>query len=369
MSPEELTVPSDGGEAVVPIVFTDEFVADLRRRYEGKPSSYRSDLYYVGTSPDRSGLRAWVEAVVWRVPQPGRAKLIPRLRSDQHLANTLNELAVGAALQTAGRVAMYEHDLAGATPDWYVPGSADHPPVIVEVWSKNHEQRAVGRRRQWQALRDRVSKIPVGVVLNVLSQDRQGPPSTDVAKELVRHLRAWVAQGVPAAGSQIVLPPPNGSKDRVARYRFRVAGELPGATHALLTLPGDGGAYSTADALAQIETKIARYAFTAVSTGAAFVVVIAAQPGTPISKGTLRNIVDGRQSLEVVIDPHAHGQIADITLPMNAVDEPRSFNPAMSALGWVQLELAEEPTEQPTIDLELFPNPARSIEPPVVAGV
>lgn len=353
----------DGGETLTPIVFTDEVVADLTRRFRSKPSSYRSGLYHVATSHERSGLRAWVEGVVGRVPEPGRSKLVPRLLADEHLLNTLNELAVAAILQLSGLVVLYEHDLDGVTPDWFVPGTADDPPVIVEVWTKNYEQRAVGRRRQWQALRDRVGKIPVGVLLNVLPRSRQGPPSTPMAKDLVRDLRVWLEQELPEAGMQIVLPL-GASSDRNSGYRFRLAGVVPDATHALLTLPGEGGTYTTIGLIAQVESKIARYAQVAISAGAAFVVVVAADPGTPISRDLLRSVVEGRQSLEVSIDPHVHGQIADVTLPMNAVDVPRRFHEAVSAVGWVDLRLSGTAAEPPTIDLQLFANPARVVDPP-----
>ena len=354
-----------GEGATRPLVFTAGFVEDLRRRYESKPLSHRVDVFHTATSPDLAGLRAWVETVVSAVPEPGRAKLISRLRSDDHLVNTLNELAVGAALQAAGFAPLYERELEGGTPDWFVPATHGAPPLIVEVWNKNLPQAAVGRRRQWQELKQRVGKIQVGVVINVLPLERQGPPTTDVAKRILSGLRAWLGCD-PVPGSEIVLPAAEKAKTEAPGYRFRISGMNPNGDCAILTVPGEGGAYTTADALKEIEIKIKKYAPTAAAMGAALVVVVAAEPGTPISKGTLRNIVEGKQSFEIVIDPHRQGEIADITLPMNAVDEPRTFSPAVSALGWAQLIVSDNHSQPPTIDLEFFANPARSIDPPAI---
>ena len=349
-------------------MFTADFVADLRRRYANKPLSHRIDLFNTATSPATAGLRSWVETVVSGIPQPGRAKLISRLRFDEHLGNTLNELAVCAALQSTGRFPLYEHELDGATPDWVVPATEGTAALIVEVWSKNQPQAAAGRRRQWQDLKQRVSKIPVPVVLNVLPRERQGPPATDVAKQILRELRAWLGNGFPASGAEVVLPTAKHPNAKVSGYRFRVAGENPDGGGALLTVPGEGGAYTTADTLTEITTKIKKYAHTASAMGAAFVVVVAAEPGTPISKSTLRDIVEGRQSFEVVLDLHRHGEVADITLPMNVVDEPRTFSPAVSAIGWAQLILSDDHSQPPTVDIELFANPARTIDPPELLG-
>jgi hypothetical protein len=118
-------------------------------------------------------------------------------------------------------------------------------------------------------------------------------------------------------------------------------------------VPGEGGAYTTNDTLTEITIKIKKFADTATTMGAAFVVVVAAEPGTPISSGTLRDIVEGRQSFEVVIDLHRQGKVADITLPMNVVDEPHVFSPAVSAIGWAQLIVSDGGSQPPKVDIEL----------------
>ncbi|MEQ1703382.1 MAG: hypothetical protein ABMA25_25015, partial [Ilumatobacteraceae bacterium] len=56
------------------LVFTDQFIADMHRRFAAKPATHREDIYFVATSSERSGLRQWIEQAVARVPEPGRTK-------------------------------------------------------------------------------------------------------------------------------------------------------------------------------------------------------------------------------------------------------------------------------------------------------
>lgn len=341
-----------------PLVFTDDFIDDLDRRYAGKPAAYQVDLFFAARSPSRAGLRDWIERAVALVPAPGQAKLISRLRVDEHFVNTLNELAVGAVLQGSFATVLYEQKLKGLTPDWYVPGIGSMPPLIVEVWNKNHAQGAAGRRRGWLALKARVERIEIDVALNVITVARQGPPSTDLCTQIARELRSWLSADAPAWGSQKVIH----------GYRFHVASTGTQVGHAQMSFPGEGGAFTTADALDEIESKVAKYAAISSATEAAFLVVVAHETGTPISRGTLHDVIRGRQSFEIVFDLTSHGQVADITMPMNAADVPRDFDAALSGIAWVDVAVAAEPTDPPTIHMELFPNPARAVTAPPISG-
>ena len=339
-------------------VFTDEFLATLHRRYDGKPPSHQVDLYYAATSANRAGLRNWIEQVVATVPEPGQAKLISRLRADEHFVNTTNELAVGAALQTSGRTVLYEHELDGGTPDWYLPGFDTIPDLIVEVWNKNHARGAAGRRRQWLALQARVEWIPHDVFLNVIAVDGKGPPPMEAAKSIASQVRGWLDERRGA-----------GSEESISGYKFRIAGTGTPTGRARLTFPGEGGAFTTKDALDEIESKVKRYSTSAYTRGAALVVVVAGEIGTPISRGTLAALVAGQQSFEISFDLLSEGEIADVTMPMNAVDSQRQFPAVLSGIAWVELTLANEPGDPPAVRMELFPNPARSISAPPIDAI
>lgn len=56
-------------------VFDDVFVSEIERRFANKPRSYHSDIYFVATSPERSGLRHWIEEAVADLPEASRTKV------------------------------------------------------------------------------------------------------------------------------------------------------------------------------------------------------------------------------------------------------------------------------------------------------
>ena len=341
------------------LVFTDQFIADMHRRFAAKPATHREDIYFVATSSERSGLRQWIEQAVARVPEPGRTKLISRLQADEHFINTLNELAVGSVLQSVGGEVLYEHEVEGMTPDWYVTGGDNNAPLVVAVWNKNHAQGSASRRRLWLGLQRRVRQIPAGVVRHVIAVGRKGPPSADVAKKVGSELRGWLLGGDAGVGSQREFD----------GYRFRVAARTATSDGpAEMTLPGEGGAFTTVEAREAIATKVRRYEQVVASRGEAFVVVVGHEVGTPISRDAMRDLVAGRQGFEVAFDPLLDGEFLDVTLPMNVVDVPISLSAAVSSVGWVEVVLADSADDSPAVSLDLWPNPARRIDTPSIPG-
>lgn len=339
-------------------VFTYEFIADLNRRFATRPASHQEDIYFVATSSGRAGLRQWIEQEVARIPEPGRTKLVSRLRADEHFVNTLNELAVASVLQGVGGDVLYEHDLDGVTPDWYLTGVAGRPPLVVEVWNKNHAQGSAARRRLWLGLQRLVRQIPAGAVLNVVATGRQGPPQHGTAKQIAGELRRWLL----AENARV------GSQREVKGYRFQIASVGAVGGPADMTLPGESGAFTTREARTAIASKVRRYEQVVAGRGDAFVVVVGHQVGTPISKGTMADLVAGRQAFEVAFDPLMVGEFFDLTLPMNVVDVPMSLSGAVSAVGWIDIVLADDVNDPPAISLNLWPNPARRIDTPLIPG-
>jgi hypothetical protein len=336
-------------------VFSERFLADLYRRYDNKPLSYQTDLFFVATSSEHSGLREWIERVVALVPEPGRTKLVSRLRADKHLVNTLNELAVAAELQSTGCAVLYEHDLNGVTPDWFVFETAELPALAVEVWSKNLRSGSSSRRRQWVDLQTRIRNIDVDVGLNVVVRSSGGPPSHKTAKAIARELSVWLRETALRTGSTREFD----------GYQFVVtvgAGKQNG--FAEMVIPGESGAYTTEDVLAEIRQKTKRYETAVTARKAAFVVVVAHEPGTPINKSTIADLAAGRQSIMFSFDPASNGLIGDASVQLKTDDTPHALAASVSGVAWVELQPSEQPDQAPTVVWELFLNERRSVDVP-----
>src|SRR5438094_596793 len=137
-------------------MFDERFVADLQRRYAGRPEWDWPDLLWVSTSPERAPQRAWMADALAAIAEPGRTKLRHHLQTESRFLDAYHELAVMAILRDARAPADYEVDLGGKTPDLFVPPGLIGPPLLVEVCTKNRSAEMKAATRRWSVLRKRV---------------------------------------------------------------------------------------------------------------------------------------------------------------------------------------------------------------------
>jgi len=306
-------------------VFDDEFVTDLQTRFEDRPQWERPDLWFVAVAPQRRALREWIDAEVAWVPEPGRSKLVSRLRDDANFLTAYHELAAAAALRDAGLAALYEPDINGLSPDLLVPSGPDGHPILAEVWTRSLPREAKGERRSWNALRDRLAQIPVpvGLLVTGVSGARLEAPTSKQAKQVSAALHGWLAE-----------PRRRGEELAIHGYLFRVWGELPGG-FAHLAAPASGGVVDSDITMQAISEKVKRYAALARELDAHLMVVAASDPSAPLDLELLRAVLAGRQSFAFSFSAGSSGLLGQWSGRMLSSETPATFDPALSAVGWL----------------------------------
>lgn len=330
------------------VVFDQDFVQQLERVNSSRPASYRSDLYFFVTSEDRRDVREWVERTVALLPDPGRTLLAKRLRADGNFVTAIQEIGVAAVLFEAGLSPESEPRLGRLTPDLFVPGSSDRPPLVFEVWTRQPQSGESSRRRSWQALVERVEKIPHPVGLLLVPRTRRcGAPDRQEITQIGRELSSWLAAAQRHAGES----------HEVLGYRFQVAGSSPYPDRAFLPRPTEGGTVDTDIVMEIVREKTRRYRQMVTDLGAAFVVVLAGQPDTAMDLDMVRATLDGRQAMTFLVPPSPSGPLGDVTMRMKAEHSPPVLDGALSAVGWLS-------TTQASPTLNLFENPRAVIPLP-----
>lgn len=309
-------------------VFDEAFVATMVGHYRSRRASQRPDLYFVTTSPQRAELRAWVEAEILHVPQPGRSKLTTRLRKDESFLTAYHELAAAAVLRAAGYGVEYEPDLGGATPDFLVKTSEGQPALIVDVWTRQLPQGAKGAKRLWNDLCHRIADIPVGVFLLIrhVGGAEIAPPTGAQTKAIATHLRQWLLGAARPVGSEI----------DVEGYRFAVAGNAPGL-RAQLAPPEPGGWVDSDVVLAAIREKTHKYGPIADKLGLGFMTVLAADPLAPLDLGEVVMALAGKLVFSMSIPLGANGPLQSWRTQLRRDDTLPGFRQALSAVGYLDV--------------------------------
>lgn len=315
-------------------MFDEAFVADLKVKWAARPAWERPALYSVATAPERAAQRAWMAACLERVPEPGRSRLRSRLHSDQAFVTASTELAVAAALQDAGLLPHYEVEVDGVTPDFLVEG-LDRP-LLVEVWTRREPDQLRQDERAWSVLQGRVAEIPVPIGLHIIWPDREElrPPDSRSGKQIVRKLKEWLLAVWDA--------PQEGMTREIGGYVFRVgAVRIPGL-RARLHTPEGGGWADSDTVLKAVRAKVLRYASATHSRAGYLLVVLSAEDGAGLQLNQLSSALAGKQTLSVSLDRlPGPGNLIAWKTPRWSSDEPETFDPALSAIGWLEVKVEE----------------------------
>jgi hypothetical protein len=308
-------------------VFDPAFTGAMEARFYGRPAWERPDLWFVALAPERAELRAWIDDEVSHLAEPGRTKLVARLRDDANFLTGYHELATAAVFRDAGLPVVYEPDLDGLTPDLLVPAGPDGRPILVEVWTRGVPREVKGERRSWQVLLQRIAEVPVPVGL-LAASTRAGalePPTSGQAKQIAHALRRWLLGWVRTPGDVF----------EVGDYRFQVFCTLPGLS-ARLAPPTRGGTVDTGLVVHAISEKVSRYRRLATKLDAHLVVVAAAHPSAPLSLELLRQAIDGCQSFAFSFSVGLSGSIGEWSGKMLDEERPARFDPTLSAVSWLE---------------------------------
>ncbi len=317
------------------MMFTDEFRASLLERFANRSEWERPEIWLVATSDNRHLQRAWLNRTIDSLSEPGRSKVVARLPENAHFLSTYTELATAAILQDAGLAIEYEPDLGGKTPDLVVFGDAG-PLMLVEVYTKFRHNELRRDEKAWRALQARVQRIPVPVMLAVNRKD--GPaPDDATAKRIATRLKEWLLQVPGVAKMNRILE----------GYDFMIEGQSPGL-YATMTIPGGGGWFNSDLVLNAVNEKVSSYAPLADQLDVPLLVVLAAEPASPLSEDLVGAALAGTMATALKMD-YFTMQSEPHTVNMRFDQTPATFAGGLSAVGWVAPGIDEPGT------LTIFP--------------
>lgn len=90
------------------MLFDEQFVTELEKRWARRAKSDRPPLWFVATAPQRAAQRAWMADAFEKLPDPGRSLMLTRLQSEEGFVTACHELALAAILQRCGLDPEYE---------------------------------------------------------------------------------------------------------------------------------------------------------------------------------------------------------------------------------------------------------------------
>src|ERR1039457_4147014 len=101
------------------IVFTSEWIQTAEKRYGHRPRSLKPLPYLIATDRQFLPIRQKIESWVADMPEAGREKMTPNLRSNDNFWHACHELVVGNFLKELDLQTEFERKLGEQTPDWF----------------------------------------------------------------------------------------------------------------------------------------------------------------------------------------------------------------------------------------------------------
>lgn len=280
-------------EAVAPLVFTEEWLSQLRNQFAGRHAYQTTYIYRVATFSKTSSQRREIEACVAGLSQGDQDKLIPRLRSSENHYQTYHELVVGALLIEAGLTVKYEEELdGGVSPDWVVRRSDGQLLMAVEVLTVNPSGDQAGWQRAIDEIFARLDKVPAGLALQVHVDDPDQVPDQQHIKLIEIEVRKWLSNGLPPVGSSI------GVRGATLTVRAQCSDwtgiQVVGPSRAFIV---------DYDGLAQkLSAKVRRHGDAASGLHIPLVLAVITDAATQHDVQTIDHVLNGRPSYECLFD-------------------------------------------------------------------
>ncbi len=274
------------------LVFTDEWINEIRHQYRQHQDYERPRLYFVATDPRFQLLRDRVEAWVAVLPRAVHHDLARRFRTEDSFTETYNTLAVGAALRDYGFEPEYERPFGTLTPDWYVPPREDIPAFIMEVFSDtlSPEQRQNHRRVTW--LLHCLEQIPLNVLLHVEADETQPLPEPQLGRKIATQVQHWLMNGRPTVGASLQL---NGLTITLDKW-------WEGLPHAVCIGPGAAFWVDKESLRRKIKSKLRKYGLVALEHRLALVIAAVLDPFTGLGVDSFLDVMLGQEIVNVSYD-------------------------------------------------------------------
>jgi hypothetical protein len=275
-----------------PLVFTEEWLAPLHRRFSGKHPYQTSYVYGLATRSDAAARRNEIETLVAQLPQRDRGMLIPKLRSNENHHETYHELVLGALLAQARFSASYEELIGGLTPDWVVRDDGGRLLMVVEVLTANQSESQADLQRAVSEILARLQEIPFGLALGIRTKASDPPTDQCDLKQIELGVRKWLAAGSPPVGASICV----GGVTLVA-----IAQDL-GWTGVQCIGPATAFRVDCVGLAKKISNKVKKYSSAVSALRLPLVVAVIADAATGHDVETVDNVLNGHPTYECRFD-------------------------------------------------------------------
>jgi hypothetical protein len=312
-------------------VFTEEWVAQLEKRYGRLPEYQRPVIYTVATGDHNQPVRLKIED--WLVDlalQPAvERELIRRLRSPEHFIHTYHELIFADILQRRGFALEYEKQMDGLTPDWFVGAKSEIPAFILEVFTANISDTRNSERHQISQLRSRLQEIQVGVALDIHSEKLIVELDNRRSRGIATKVRNW-----------LVNMPPVGAQLEVDEFTFEIVHYNSNYNSVQPIGPVSTFMVNSQPVRINFQEKISKYRKVATENRLPLVVGVIADFYTGIGFDDLEIIVLGRTTEEILYDEETGKAIGrEITRTKDGLFAKEA---ALSAVIWAERLSADQ---------------------------
>lgn len=308
-------------------VFPPEWIEKQWPRWSARSERDPAPQQLLVGEANRAGFRQWIEHEVGLLRDHEAGRLIPRLRSEEHFLQTVNELGVAALLRSCGFDPRYEVELAGLTPDWLIHDGAGER-ALIEVVTRMNPQ--VAERRRWHRFAGRVETIELGWGVHV------GPPTVAapddrVAKHHASLIRSWLRDFEGQAGATQTWD----------GYTYRIAGPTQTGSAMLLHPSPEAGPVDHDVLVNAIRSKVDKYRELCEELQAALLVVVASDALNGHSADSFkRSLTSVRPSATITFGEGDVGLLADQTFSLEDREPPSMpFHPSLSDVAFLDLTL------------------------------
>jgi hypothetical protein len=176
------------------IVFTNEWIQTVEKRYGQRPRSLKSWPFLIATDHEFSSIRQQIENWVASLPETAQIKMVPNLRSTDNFWHTYHELIVGIFLKNLGLQVEFENKFGEQTPDWFVRSKNGSQSLIVEVFTVNISESQSSEEKQLAELTRRLAEIPLDFFIKISCKDNSAIKQLDAkrCKTIAEAVRNWL---------------------------------------------------------------------------------------------------------------------------------------------------------------------------------
>lgn len=318
--------PLKNWEVIIVKIFTDDFIQELKERYDGKDEARQPKLYKIATlawgKPIRDKLEHWASAVDEEIVDV----FLPKLKHPNKFKHSCNELLTAFCLSQLGYKLTYEPVVQGKSPDFLAERGENK--MVIEVFTRDLSDEEKGLESLKDDLVRRLNKINADYGLEISSTRLEQGLSPKLCKEIGKAVENWLIETNPIVGDET-------SEKGVI---IKVIQKDIGIPHANVIIDCRKSEWVDPKGLReQIHKKVKKYGKPIATMGIPFVVAIVPEFITGLTFNSLKNVILGKEFTFLCYVENRHRREIIGTRPVR--DEGGLFsqqNYPLSAVLWIE---------------------------------